>query len=78
MKMEHKIDRIGVLLLHKRDRNFIAQKSINIEFSFIVAIKRRKFFPLYREQKKNPATETYKKRESSRENLWTCVLWRKG
>jgi hypothetical protein len=73
MKMEHKIDRIGVLLLHKRDRNFISQESINIEFSLIVAIKRRTFFPLYREQNKNPAAETYKKRESSKENIWTCV-----
>ena len=44
MKMEHKLDRIAVLLLHKRDRNFIPQERTNIEFSFIVAVKRRKFF----------------------------------
>jgi hypothetical protein len=44
MKMEHKIDRIAVLLLHKRDRKFIPQEPTNIEFSFIVAIKRRNFF----------------------------------
>ena len=44
MKMKYKIDRITVLLLHKRDGNFIPQERTNIEFSFIVAIKRRNFF----------------------------------
>ena len=43
-KMEHKIDRIAVLLLHKRDRNCIPQERTNTEFSFVVAMKRRIFF----------------------------------
>jgi len=50
MKMEHKISRIAALLLHKRDRNFIPQELTNIEFSFVLAIERRKVFPLYCEK----------------------------
>ena len=43
MKMEHKIDRTGVLLLHKRDRNFIPQEPTNIIFVHC-SNKEKKFF----------------------------------